>query len=114
MLSGLGAYAGVVSDGAGRAGERVCGGCGERLRPEARPDAVYCSTACRARQWRRGRRLGKRVAAELSGAGRAECPECGARWVVGVDRRSNAVYCSRRCVVRAWRARKETFGERSQ
>ncbi|OMI36508.1 hypothetical protein SPAR_25861 [Streptomyces sparsogenes DSM 40356] len=56
----------------------------------------------------------KRVAAEIGGAGRAECPECGATWVAGVDRRSNAVYCSRRCVTRAWRARKESFGERSQ
>ncbi|GAA3502706.1 hypothetical protein GCM10019016_098150 [Streptomyces prasinosporus] len=32
----------------------------------------------------------KRVAAELGGAGRAECPQCGATWIAGVDRRSNA------------------------
>ena len=103
-----------MSEGAGQAGERVCAGCGERLRLKARPAAVYCSAACRSRQWRRDRRLRKRVAAELSGNGQAKCPECGATWVAGVDRRSNAVYCSRRCVTRAWRARKETFGERSQ
>lgn len=114
VLGGFGAWAGCVSEDAGRAGERVCDGCGVRLKPEARPNAVYCSGACRSRQWRRERRLRKRVAAELSGVGRAECPECGATWVAGVDRRSNAVYCSRRCVTRAWRARKETFGERSQ
>ncbi|AZS86691.1 hypothetical protein ELQ87_22345 [Streptomyces griseoviridis] len=30
---------------------------------------------------------------------------CEATWVVGVDRRPNAVHCSRRCVTRAWRAR---------
>lgn len=104
----------MVSEGAWQAGERQCAGCGERLRPEARADAVYCSAACRARQWRRERRLRKRVAAELSGAGRAVCPECGDSWVAGVDRRSNAVYCSRKCVTRAWRARKETFGEWSR
>lgn len=92
----------------------MCRGCGVRLRPDARPDAVFCSAACRARQWRVDRRLRHRVAAELDGAGRVECPVCGAWWVAGVDRRSDAVYCSRRCVVRAWRARKESFGERSQ
>jgi hypothetical protein len=47
------------------------------------------------------------VAAELDGDGLAECLVCGATWVAGVDRRSNAVYCSRRCVMKAWRARKE-------
>lgn len=67
----------MVSEDDRRAVERVCGGCGERLRPAARPDAVYCSAACRSRQWRRDRRLRKRVAAELSGAGQAKCPECG-------------------------------------
>ncbi|RKN02945.1 hypothetical protein D7319_32390 [Streptomyces radicis] len=83
--------------GSGRSG-RPGGG---RLRPDARPRAVFCSAACRSRQWRRDRRLRKRVAAELSGIGLAKCPVCGATWVVGVDRRSNAVYCSRRCVMRA-------------
>lgn len=48
------------------------------------------------------------------GEGLAECPVCGATWVVGVDRRSNAVYCSRRCVTRAWTARKDSYGERSR
>ncbi|RDG36752.1 hypothetical protein DVH02_18330 [Streptomyces corynorhini] len=103
-----------MSEDAGQAVERACEGCGSRLRPSAPPRARFCSTACRARHWRRDLRLRKRVAAELDGAGRAECPECGTTWVAGVDRRSNAVYCSRRCVTRAWRARKESFGERSQ
>lgn len=75
---------------------------------------MFCSSACRARQWRTHGRLCKRLAAVQDGSGEVECPECGARWVAGLDRRSNAVYCSRRCVVRAWRRRKETFGERSQ
>lgn len=87
------------------------GGCGERLRQDVRSGAVYCSAVCRSRQWCRNRRLRKRVAAELSGVGRAECPECGATWAAEADRRWNAVYCPRRCVTRA---RKETFGERSQ
>lgn len=56
----------------------------------------------------------KRLAAVQAGVGEAECPECGARWVVGVDRRSDALYCSTRCKVRAWRRRREPFGERSQ
>lgn len=30
----------------------------------------------------------KRLAVEQGGTGWAECPECGARWVAGVDRRS--------------------------
>lgn len=60
------------------------------------------------------RRLRKRVAAERSGAGRAECPVCKDTWVVGVDRRPDAVYCSRRCVVRASRARKKTFADQAQ
>ncbi|PWI12612.1 hypothetical protein DI272_43910 [Streptomyces sp. Act143] len=93
---------------------RVCEGCDERLRPGAPARTRFCSAACRARRWRRDLRLRKRVAAELGGVGRAECPECGATWVAGVGRRSNAVYCSRRCVTRAWRARKESFDERSQ
>lgn len=92
----------------------MCEGCGERLRPGARPDAVFCSAVCRARQWRRVRRLRKRVAAELDGDGVVKCPVCGATWLAGVDWRSNAVYCSRRCVTRAWRDRKDSYGERSR
>jgi hypothetical protein len=103
-----------VSEDGSLTSERWCRCCGVRLRPESPLGALYCSTACRARQWRVDRRLRKRVAAELSGVGRVECPECGERWVAGVDRRSNAVYCSRRCVMRAWRSRNESFGERSQ
>ncbi|THA77837.1 hypothetical protein E6U81_34325 [Streptomyces sp. A0592] len=103
-----------MSEGSGRPGVRVCGGCGDRLRPDARPDAVFCSTACRARSWRRDRRLRRRVMAELNGAGRVTCPQCGTPWVAGVDRRSDAVYCSRRCVMRAGRSRNESFGEQSQ
>jgi hypothetical protein len=104
----------VVSEGTGRAGEKNCRACGERLRPGARPDALFCSSACRARQWRTDRQVRKRLAAVQSGVGEAECPECGARWVASVDRRSTALFCSGRCRVRAWRRRKETFGERSQ
>lgn len=32
--------------------ERACRTCGERLRLGARPDAVFCSAACRSRPWR--------------------------------------------------------------
>ncbi|ARF73800.1 hypothetical protein B7C62_17155 [Kitasatospora albolonga] len=95
-----------MSEGVGEVARRFCEGCGRPLSSEAPARARFCSAVCRCRQWRQGQRLRKRVAAELSGAGRAECPECGAIWVAGVDRRSNAVYCSRRCVTRAWRSRK--------
>lgn len=50
----------------------------ERLRLEARPDAVYGSAFRRARQWRRGRRL--RVAVELIGA-ELSAPSAGARTI---------------------------------
>jgi hypothetical protein len=75
---------------------------------------MFCSSVCRSRQWRKERRLRKRLAAVQGETCEVECPECGARWVAGVDRRSDAVYCSRRCVVRAWRRRKEAFADRSQ
>jgi hypothetical protein len=104
----------VVSEDTGRAGERICRGCGERLRPGARPGAEFCSSVCRSRQWRRERRLRQRLAAVRDGTGEVECPECGARWVAGVDRRSDAVFCSPRCKVRAWRRRAEPFGDQSQ
>lgn len=47
-------------------------------------------------------RLRKRLTAFQSGADEVECPGRGAHWVAGVDRRWNAVGCSRRRVVRAW------------
>lgn len=94
--------------------ERVCEGCGERLRPDARPHAVFCSAACRSRQWRLRHRLRRRLAAVRSEDDLRSCPICGAGWVAGVDRSVRAVYCSKRCKVAAWRSRKETFGTRSQ
>jgi len=75
---------------------------------------VFCSTVCRSRQWRVESRLRKRLAAVMDGVGEVECPECGTRWIAGVDRRSDAVFCSTKCKVSAWKRRKEPFGERSQ
>src|SRR3954468_18127156 len=95
-LGGHEPYAGLVSEDAGRVGERICRGCGERLRRGARPRAEVCSSACRSRQWRRERRLRQRLAAARDGMGEAECSECGTRWVADVDRRSDAVFCSPR------------------
>lgn len=37
---------------------------------------MFCSAACRARQWRRSCRLRERVAAELNGEGVTKCPVC--------------------------------------
>ncbi|HBF85399.1 MAG TPA: hypothetical protein DD420_37400 [Streptomyces sp.] len=103
-----------MSEGAERAGDRDCRACGERLKPDARPEAVFCSSVCRCRQWRKEQRLRKRLAAVRDETGMVECPECGACWVAGVDRRSDARFCSRRCVVRAWRKRKDPFADRAQ
>lgn len=101
-----------MSESAGQAGGRECRDCHEPLRVEVLPEAVYCSAVCRARSWRKDRRLRLRTAAETRGAGLAECPVCGVRWVMGVNHRSNAVYCSRTCKVRAWRERARTYAER--
>ncbi|QIP71791.1 hypothetical protein DQ392_27900 [Streptomyces reniochalinae] len=103
-----------MSEGAERARVRDCPACGERLRPDARPEAVFCSSVCRSRQWRKEQRLRKRLAAVRDKVGLVECPECGARWVAGVDRRSDARFCSRRCVVGAWRKRKDPYADRAQ
>ncbi|MFE7036350.1 hypothetical protein ACFU9Y_39255 [Streptomyces sp. NPDC057621] len=42
--------------------------------------------------------------------GEMEYVERGARWVAGIGRRSDAVFCSPQCKVRAWRRRAEPFG----
>lgn len=52
------------------------------LPPRARQDAMFCSSACRARFWRWTQLVSKNVAAvkDSSPAARAECPECGTVW----------------------------------
>ncbi|KAB2340550.1 hypothetical protein [Actinomadura rudentiformis] len=57
--------------------------------------------------WRWKQRVAGNVAAvkDDSPAARAQCPECGLVWVVGVDHRVEAVFCSRRCKTRARRGR---------
>jgi hypothetical protein len=83
---------------------RYCPGCGAPIPGRLRGDAVYCSAACRARHWRWVQSSRSRVRAiRGTGVARASCPECGSTWVVGFDRRANAVYCSHRCRTRAWR-----------
>jgi endogenous inhibitor of DNA gyrase (YacG/DUF329 family) len=83
---------------------RYCPGCGTPIPDRLRGDAIYCSAACRARHWRWLQRSRARVRAIRGTAGaRARCPECGSTWVVGLDRRANAVYCSHRCRTRGWR-----------
>lgn len=78
------------------AGPRLCRGCGGPLMPSAKATALFCSTACRSRQWRRMRRA--RVKSEAAKAGvTASCPECGASWTVGVEHPASATYCSPCC-----------------
>ncbi|ONI80017.1 hypothetical protein ALI144C_23465 [Actinosynnema sp. ALI-1.44] len=98
----------AVVSGAGL-GARRCPSCGGRLPGSARRDAVYCSTACRARHWRWERASRVRVAAirDASEHGRARCAECGTEWVRGVEHRTDARFCSPQCRTRAWRRRRE-------
>lgn len=83
---------------------RYCPGCGGVIPDQRRSDALYCSAACRARHWRWTRSARVRVRAlRAADTPRARCPECGSAWVVGLERRAGAIYCSHRCRTRAWR-----------
>jgi hypothetical protein len=72
-------------------GPRLCRGCGEPLKASA----VFCSSVCRSRQWRRMRRTRARTEATQNGVA-VNCPECGESWTVRVERPVSAVYCSPR------------------
>ncbi|KLO50442.1 hypothetical protein ABW05_01845 [Mycolicibacterium senegalense] len=83
---------------------RYCHGCGAPLSESVRGDALYCSAACRARHWRWTQRTRTRVRTMRGvSAARAVCPVCGQDWIVGIEHRSSAIYCSHRCRTRAWR-----------
>ncbi|MFF4522647.1 hypothetical protein [Streptomyces bluensis] len=90
-------------------GPRLCSGCGGPLMPSAKAAAVFCSSACRSRHWRRMRRAQARTEAVKVGA-MACCPECGASWTIGVDRLVSATYCSPRCRKRSWHRRRTQPG----
>jgi uncharacterized Zn finger protein (UPF0148 family) len=77
------------------ADERRCALCGGSLEGR-RPDAVYCSAACRSAA-RNANRAGRRFAPD-----RPSCPVCGEPMS---GRREGAIYCSSACRVRAWTAR---------
>jgi predicted nucleic acid-binding Zn ribbon protein len=81
-------------------GPRLCRGCGDPLMPAA----VFCSSACRSRSWRRMLRARSRTEAVKAAVG-AVCPQCGAGWTVGVEHPVSAVYCSPVCRKRAWHRR---------
>jgi hypothetical protein len=91
------------------AGPRLCRGCGGPLMPAAKAMAVFCSSACRSRHWRRMRRARARTEAVQAGV-TANCPECGTSWTVGVDRPASATYCSPACRKRAWHKRRPPQG----
>lgn len=94
----------AIGVGRVRAPAAHCPACGRTLAPRARGDAVYCCAACRARHWRWTQLSRSRIKTIRSGdATQARCPECGTSWVVGLERRSTAVYCSHRCRTRGWR-----------
>ncbi|MGW0836565.1 hypothetical protein [Streptomyces prunicolor] len=100
----------LVVIAADEGGPRLCRGCGDPLMPSAKSTAVFCKDACRSRSWRRMRRTRARTEAVTAGA-RAECPQCGAEWTVGVDRLVSAVYCSPVCRKRAWHTRRARADE---
>lgn len=102
----------------------MCANCGGPLPEGAWPTRKYCSAACRSQQWRalkRGRAEYEAAVAELVALGvegrgptreetraqrkSATCPVCGQRWWPTLQKRSNAVYCSGRCRVAAFRDR---------
>lgn len=77
-----------VAKGSGRKpepGPRRCSGCDGVLPKDASRARVFCSAACRARQWRQLRRTRARAALVVDAAApRRACPVCGASWVVGL------------------------------
>ncbi|MFJ5116168.1 TniQ family protein [Streptomyces sp. NPDC088551] len=75
-----------------------CLTCGTRLGPQARPNAAFCSSACRARRWRLHQ-------AEPSKR-KVKCRICKSTWTEGLEHRKGAIYCSARCKTEAWRRRK--------
>ncbi|WP_331742919.1 hypothetical protein OG762_51395 (plasmid) [Streptomyces sp. NBC_01136] len=90
-------------------GPRLCRGCGGPLMPSAKATAVFCSSACRARHWRRLRRTRARTEA-VQAARTANCLECGTSWTVGVDHPASARYRSPHCRKRAWHQRHKEKG----
>lgn len=62
-------------------GPRLCRGCGGPLTPSVKASAVFCSSVCRSRHWRRMRRARARTEAVQAGV-TSSCPECGASWTV--------------------------------
>lgn len=85
--------------------------------PLAFAPAVVCPfrTGCAAMRCIARRRVEPGIGGGRSAAGpesercapfdgvRARCPECGATWIAGLERRANAIYCSHRCRTRGWR-----------
>lgn len=52
----------------GQSRNALCEGCLGPLGPLARPDAVYCSNACRQRAYREHKKAAKRLAVEVTSA----------------------------------------------
>ncbi|WP_345124602.1 hypothetical protein [Streptomyces chiangmaiensis] len=90
-------------------GPRLCRGCGGPLMPRAKMTAVFCSSVCRSRHWRRIRRAKARTEA-VKASQTSVCPECGTSWTVGVEHPASATYCSPRCRKRAWHRRRMQQG----
>src|SRR6516164_5971509 len=76
--------------------------CNKPLRHAMRLDARFCCAACRAKR-HRWVTVGRERMLERFGKKRS-CPECHGPLVIGLDlRRSDALYCSLKCRVVAYR-----------
>ncbi|WP_143675269.1 hypothetical protein [Streptomyces sp. JV178] len=76
------------------AGPRLCRECGGPLMPSVKASAVFCSSVCRSRHWRRMRRAQARTEAVQAGV-TSNCPECDASWTVGIEHPASATLLSR-------------------
>lgn len=72
-----------------------CASCGTKLKA-AKANTRFCSTTCRSREWRR-QQNDHALRDASSRMQTTECPVCGVTWLAGLERRSDARFCSGRC-----------------
>ncbi|MDJ0347100.1 hypothetical protein QMK19_36950 [Streptomyces sp. H10-C2] len=84
-----------------------CASCGTKLNAP-KSNKLFCSTVCRSRNWRRQQHdLALRDAASRMQT--RACPVCGVTWLAGLERRSDARFCSGRCKQAEHRRRSASF-----
>jgi predicted nucleic acid-binding Zn ribbon protein len=90
-------------------GDRPCQGCGRQIPPDRQANARYCSARCRARTWMRAKRIRDPDTGRAAQAERVERIKCERRAAkagrtcevcqapLPVEKRGDAVTCSRQC-----------------